>query len=111
MVNDHLKSEQHMVAVEARVPAFHRSNSLDKYTESVDESANKQSLAAAKLKEQMIERNEIDLINLLKNCEAAARPISFETIDLVQQNARAEEIVKALTGNDVDDHYRQMKAV
>ena len=51
MVNDHMKNEQHLVAIEAHVPAFHRSNSLDKYTESVDESANKQTLAAAKLQE------------------------------------------------------------
>ena len=55
-------------------------------------------------------RSEIDLITLLKKCEVASRPISFETIDLVQQNPHADKVVLELTGKEVDDRYRQMKS-
>ena len=57
------------VAVEAKMPIimFRRSNSADKYQGDQDS-----------------KREEFDLINLLQNCEVAARPITFETIDLVQ---------------------------
>lgn len=50
-------------------------------------------------------------MTLLKKCEVAARPISFETIDVVLQNALADKIVKELTGKSVDEQYRQMMIV
>ena len=49
------------------------------------------------------------LIDLLKKCEEAARPICFETIDVILRNKDADKMIKELTGKVVDEAYRQKK--
>ena len=47
------------------------------------------------------------LLTLLKKCELAARPIKFETIDVILRNKDAENLILTLTGrNSIDEVYR-----
>ena len=52
---------------------------------------------------------DTELMNLLRKCEEAARPICFETIDVILRNKDADKIVKELTGMPVSEAYRQKK--
>ena len=45
----------------------------------------------------------------LERCEKAARPICFETIDVILRNKDADRLVQQLTGKAVDEEYRQTK--
>ena len=63
---------------------FRRSNSADKYKGDNEQDSS----CVLKIKDLQenhhnYSRSEFHLINLLQNCEVAARPITFETIDLV----------------------------
>lgn len=51
------------------------------------------------------------MIALLRKCEAAARHICFETIDVILTNQHANNLVEQLTGKAVDETYRKMKIV
>ena len=51
------------------------------------------------------------MLGLLRKCESAARPICFETIDVILRNKDADKMVHHLTGREVDEAYRQMKIV
>lgn len=51
------------------------------------------------------------LLNLLRKCESASRPICFETIDVILRNKDADKQVKLLIGKEVDEAYRQMQIV
>ena len=51
------------------------------------------------------------MLNLLVRVETAARPICFETIDVILRNKDADRVVGELTGKPVDEAYRQMKHV
>ena len=57
----------------------------------------------------MVVDREEELMCLLRNCEEAARPICFETVDVILRNKDADKIVKELTGEAVNEAYRQMK--
>ena len=52
---------------------------------------------------------ETILLELLKQCEVAARPICFETIDVILRNKDADRVVFEMTGKPVDEAYRQLK--
>ena len=58
-----------------------------------------------------LDRSGADLLALLKRCEAASRPICFETIDLILGSEYANKMVEELTGQEVDEVYRSMKVV
>jgi len=44
-------------------------------------------------------------------CEQSARPICFETIDVILCNKDADKMVQQLTGKPVDDAYRTQKVI
>ena len=48
-------------------------------------------------------------MRLLRKCEESARPICFETVDVILRNKDADKIVKELTGVAVNEAYRQEK--
>ena len=52
---------------------------------------------------------EGELMRLLRKCEESARPICFETVDVILRNKDADKIVKELTGVAVNEAYRQEK--
>ena len=88
------------------VPTFHREGSSDRYNNSNIPNAlapeNFSSAAVAVDKDS-------ELMNLLRNCEEASRPICFETIDVILRNKDADKIVQELTGMPVNEAYRQKK--
>ena len=87
------------------VPTFHREGSSDRYNNSnippnalaPENFSNAAAVAVDK---------DTELMNLLKNCEEASRPICFETIDVILRNKDADKMVQELTGMPVNEAYR-----
>ena len=93
------------------VPTFHREGSSDRYTHSNKlQSASDNNCITSNLTTKGATASAMDkdteLMNLLRKCEEASRPICFETIDVILRNKDADKIVKELTGMPVNEAYR-----
>lgn len=55
--------------------------------------------------------DNLALLTLLKKCESTAQPICFEIIDVILNNKDADKMVKQMTGQPVDEAYRQTKVL
>ena len=80
------------------VPTFVRRTQEDRY-QSQQEILNAQ-------QRQSDASNNMALLSLLKKCETTARPICFETIDVILRNKDADRMVRQMTGKPVDEIYR-----
>lgn len=88
------------------VPTFHREGSSDRYNNSNIANA----LAPENFSNAAVAVDkDTELMNLLRNCEEASRPICFETIDVILRNKDADKLVQELTGMPVNEAYRQKK--
>ena len=87
------------------VPTFHREGSSDRYNNS--NIPNSTTLVPENFSNAvMAVDKDTELLNLLKDCEEASRPICFETIDVILRNKDADKIVQELTGMPVNEAYR-----
>ena len=62
---------------------------MDKYSNSNIPSAT----GPSNFTDAVIVDKDTELMNLLRNCEQASRPICFETIDVILRNKDADKIV------------------